>query len=285
MRGYEFYLEGLSVHRAAEKLRLSEVNVLSARMVGKNVVAVEVEANSRKKAFAILHSSCYTIKKVRPTGLLRIREMCMRSVGLFIGAAIALSMLAVMQSRVLRIDVEGSGSYLSAQVKEILSEEGISLLTPMPRESALASARILGLPRVHFCAIKGRGGVLTVQVEVSDETSPLASVPLRAPATGVIEELVVLRGTPLFSVGDSVKQGEEIVGGYTILGEEVKGSIVIARVRVCFPVSKEYDTSEEEAPLQAMLDFGEITDIHIRKTAGGWLVEGTGHAEGELNFG
>ena len=65
MRAIELEIEGLSAHRAVERLRREHIAVLSARRTQKNAVAVCVDANDRKKVFAILRDTCYNIKKVR----------------------------------------------------------------------------------------------------------------------------------------------------------------------------------------------------------------------------
>ncbi len=215
---------------------------------------------------------------------MRVLERARRGVGILLGVAVALLAVLSLQNRVLRIDVTGSGAYLRPQILSILDGRGVGYFSAMPSPNEVA-AEILSLPRVHFCSVKGEGGILTVDVEVGDETQKADPTPLFAPAAGTVEALTVLRGTPLVSVGDSVEAGQEVVGSYMLFGEEKQNCIVVARVKVSFPVAKEYATGEEQARLQALLDFGELTELHTTKTANGWLVEGTGHAEGARNFG
>ena len=286
MRAYEFYLEGLSVYRAVDRLSKEGIEVLSARRTQKNGLILAVNANDRKKAFAILNSSCYNIKKSRPAGAAKLISSCLRAAGLFAGAIVALCGVFFLQGRVLRVSVTGSGAYLEPEIRAILAEEGVGLFSDMPEGSAVA-ARILALPRVHFCTVKGEGGVLTVCVEVGEELSPLKREPLLSPASGVVEQLVVLRGTPLVKAGDNVERGQTLVEPYALAGEaeEKLESTVVAFVRIAFPVSAEYELGEEAAKLQAELDFGQIEGIHTAKTEKGWRVEGTGHAEASLNFG
>lgn len=284
MLRYEFELEGLSVHRAVDRLRREGIAVLSARRIEKNGLKITVNANERKKAFTILQGSCYNIKKCRPAGVLRLAQRVSRAAGAFVGALAVLPCVLFLQGRVLRIEVTGSGAYLEPEIMAVLSAKDVGYFSAMPAPNAVVP-EILSLPRVHFCSVKGENGILTVRVEVGDETSPLAARPLLSPAKGTVEELTVLRGTPLAQVGDSVERGQEIVGDYVLRGEERERCIVVARVRIAYPVSREYELDEERARLQAMLDFGEISDLHTTKTATGWRVEGTGHAEGTMNFG
>lgn len=284
MRTVDFQIEGLSVYRAVEKLR-REIPVLSASKTAKNTLIVRVEAKNRKKAFAILRDSCYNVIKITPTGAEAVRLACLRGVGLFVGGALALAMLFILQGRVLRIDIEGSGSYLFPEVQSILKEEGVTLFSPMPRETGPLTARILALPRVHFCAFGREGGIFTVVIETGDELEPLLSQPLLIPETGEVEELIVLRGTALVKVGDSVKKGQTAVAPYTLSEKTQLPCLVAARVRVKYAVSREYPLGEEQARLQAMLEFGSLEEIVTYETAGGTRVEGIAHAEGALNLG
>ena len=284
MKGVEFELEGLSVHRAVDRLLREGVPILSARMTAKNRIKIAINAADRKKTFAILHGSCYNMIGERSLGLMRLIERASRAVGLFLGSAAAILIVLFMQGRVLKIEVTGSGAYLEPEIRAALFEKGIGYFSAMPDGNTLIPD-VLSLPRVHFVSVKGENGVLTVDVEVSDETQPLSRQPLFSPAGGKVEELTVLRGTAVVEIGQNVETGQEIVAPYALHGEEKRDCLVIARVKIAFPVQREYSLSEERARLQAFLDFGEIADLTMTETEGGWRVEGTGHAEGSVNFG
>ena len=185
-----------------------------------------------------------------------------------------------MQSRVLDIRVVGSGAYYESEVMRILSEKGVKRLGAAPKESAIES-EILSLPRVNFCSLSSRGGVLYVTVEVSDEYAPLL-----APATGTVEELTAVRGTPLVKAGDSVQKGDVCVKGVMLVGEEERPAAVIAYIKVSFPFSAEYACeSEEKARAQAALDYGEGAEFTVTKTETGYLAEGKAYAEASVNIG
>lgn len=283
MKGYEIEVESLSPDRAVERLRREGIVVLSAKRTQKNTALIVIDGKDRKKAFAILQKSCYNRKKVRAVGLVRIREALSRGVGLLAGCLAAFGFVLFAQSRVLRVEVEGSGAYLRSEVESILQESGVKPFSPLPKESSALVASVLRLPRVCFCAMGSEGGVLTVRVEVENGLSS-SSESLVAPAAGTVEELLVLRGTPLVSVGDEVGLGDLLVGGYALYGEDVRPVEVVARAKIVFPVKAEYETDEESARAQALLDFGSLSDMTLKKTERGWLVEGTGAAFASMNF-
>ena len=284
MKGCEITVEGLSAHRAVDKLRLNGITVYAARRTQKNEVVVSLSGKERKKAFAILRGSCYNVKKVRYLGLERVKYACIRAMGILIGAAVCLPAIAFLQGRVLKIEVAGSGSYLHREVKDILSSEGIKPFSAAPKKTSALSARILSLPRVEFCSVKTRGGVLTVTVEVSDTLSPTPHAPLVAPVGGRVEQLFAVRGTPLVSVGDEVRKGDVLVGDYALLNERKEYVVVIARARIAYPVKQVYALTEEQARAQALLDFGELSTLTATQTEEGWLFEGTGRTEVCMNL-
>lgn len=283
-RETEFIIEGLSAFRVIDKLNRAGIAVLSAEKTKKNAVCVRLYSKDAKKGFAILKNSCYNVKKVSPKSISRLLAWGIKSAGLLAGAAVFLFAVTFAQTRVLAIRVVGSGAYYAGEVHDILREKGVKKLGAAPEES-LVAAEILALPRVSFCSLKTAGGVLTVTVEVSDESTEISREPLLSPATGRVEELVIVRGTALVQVGDEVKEGAPVVKGVTLIGEEEREVIVIARVKVSYPFAAQYACeSEEEARAQVGLDFGETQNLHIEKTESGFSATGTAFAEASVNL-
>ncbi len=281
----QIFVEGLSAYRAVDKLVRAGICVCGARKTQKNGVIVEVNSKDVKKVFAILRSSCYNVKKVRYRGFARWKRSALRRVGLLAGAALFLLAVAGAQSRVLRVDVVGSGAYYRDEVLGILSENGVGTLS-LPPDGDLLCAQILSLPRVSFCSFRHSGGILTVEVEVSDEAAPLSGEPLYAPVSGTLEELVIVRGEARAAEGDEVEAGQLLVDNAVTRGEEQFVVLVIACARISRPFSAVYRAEgEEEALAQAMLETQELRDIQIRKTQEGWLVEGTELVSAQVNFG
>ncbi len=284
MKKCGIYIEGLGAERAIDKLVNAQIQVLAAQKPQKNAVVIWVDGKDCKKVFAILQTSCYNIKKVRPQGLLRLVQSCRRSAGLLAGILFFCACTLFFQSRVLAIRVEGSGAYLGEEVKTVLRENGTHLFSAFPRDTAKLSACIMALPRVTYCSFSHEGGVLTVDVEISDENAVAESKPLCAPATGVVERLTVVRGTPLCAVGDTVEQGAPLVGDYAESAAGRRQVVVIAEVVVRYTVRTQYALGEEAALRQAYLDYGELQDIQLTSTQEGTLVEGFARAGAALNL-
>lgn len=283
----EFTVESLSAYRAVEKLAREGVPVLSAQSLGKTTILVKVAAKDRKKAFAILRGSCYNVTNIRSRGLLRLFEGCKRAAGLIVGAAVFTAAALILEARVLRVEISGSGAYYEREIRAILKEEGVGAFSAFPEDTGAISAKILALDRVEFCSFEMKGGVLTVDVEVGEKTQRLKRMPLLAPATGVVEELVVVRGTPLLKEGDRVRMGDMVVDCFALFGEngeERREVEVIARVTVRYEAEREYVLPEEKALAQAYLDFGPLEDIKSTKTEKGFRIGGIARSTAVLGL-
>ena len=284
LRRTQITVTSLTAYRVPDKLAREGIPVLSVRKTQKNGITFEVASKDRKKVFAILRGSCYNVEKIRFRAFSAFAELCVRSAGLLVGAALFLLLVLGAQTRVLKIEVVGNGAFYEAEVMSVLERGGVKHFSAAPKETGALCAEILSLPRVSYCSIAAKGGVVTVEVRVSDENALLESVPLLSPATGVVEELVVVRGTARVSVGDRVEKGAAIVDCAALYGETERRVVVIARVKISFPVAQEYGGSEADARASAYLEFGEISDIKVEQTEKGWLVTGTGYAEGAVNL-
>ncbi len=274
-------IESLSSVRVLDKLSKAGISILGAEKTQKNTITVWVDGKDCEKVFAILRGSCYNIKEIKPRGAERVRKLCVKSAGLILGAVLFLLLVFGFQSRIMRVEVTGSGSYYSAQVLDILEESGAKPLGALPKNDSEIKAAILALPRVSFCSLQFDGGVLRVVVEVSDENGLSSSEPLLAPASGEVTELTLVRGRACVQIGDSVERGAVIADGTL---EDGRSVIVIARVKVRYPVKQEYALGEREALAQAELDFGVLEEVKAAPTDGGFLIEGYASATSSVNL-
>ncbi len=280
-----FTVRSLSASRAPERLAKGGVGVLGARELQKNAVEVTIRAKDMKKAFAILQSSCYNIENIRYRGSARAAQRALASAGLLAGALLFCAVSLFASTRVLKVEVQGSGAYYEREVLAILREEGVTPFSAMPRDTGGCTARILSLPGVEFCSFKREGSILVVEVQCAQSEAPIAGMPLTSPVSGVVEELIVIRGTALVFEGEEVAAGDTVIADYVLRGEKKIPVAVIGSVTVRSEFSKEYEGTEAEAVAQAMLDFGSPAEIHTRKTERGWLVEGVAKTSVSLNLG
>lgn len=277
-------VSSLSAERVLDKLGREQIMIYSANKVGKNEITFEVLSKERKKVFAILQGSCYNVSKVRERGLTLLYKKCLKGIGFLLGAVLFCFIVLSAQSRILKIEVVGSGAYYEREVLSILEQKGVMRFSSAPKDSALLSAEILSLPLVSYCAMKCDGGILTVEVRVSSEESLKRFEPLLTPVSGKVEELIVVRGTPQVKIGDLVESGQTLVEPISFYGERQEKTIVIAMATISFPISEVFSGTEEEVRAAAILKYGQISELHIEKTERGYLVSGTAYADAAMNL-
>ncbi len=284
MKKTRLSIQGLGVEKVIDKLAKEGIALFDIKILQKNTLIVGVRGKDLKKVFAILRGSCYNIKKVRLYGLLFWRAAALKSAGLILGAVVFCFAVCFFQTRILRVRVVGSGAYYEQEIKHILNEGNGKILSPVPKDYSCYTVQILSLPRVSFCSFANSGGILTVRVEVSEERLPIEGVPLAAPTSGILEDLVVVRGTPLIAVGEPVVAGQILVDCKSVYGESVRSVLVIARARVRYDFSVEYSLSEEDARAQLFLDYGTTQSLVFTPTQEGVHIEGKAFLDAELNF-
>lgn len=175
-----------------------------------------------EKAFAIFDKPCYNICVVKNSAKRRFLSLAKLRAGLFVGAAAFVALAVFANTFVLKIEVSGSGSYLEADVRKIILDEGAREFKPFSAlNKAVATGRILSLPQVTFCNIERRGSVLVVDVQVDDEHFGSANTkPLLSDTDGVVRNIVAVCGTAAVSAGDTVKKGDTLIYAHMLSGEE-----------------------------------------------------------------
>ena len=144
---------------------------------------------------------------------------------LLVGFIIFAMLSVLLPGRVLFIEIIGNETVPDEQLMGCLEDCGVYFGM---RASDLRSERIknqlLGnIPELQWVGVTASGCVATIHVEErSDANYPSqkenAVSSIVAAVDGIISEMTVYRGNPLFRIGQSVKAGETIISGYTDCG-------------------------------------------------------------------
>ena len=266
----ELEIVGIAPQRALDKLARAGICVYDVQKRGAACLNLRVKCKETEKIFAIFSGSCYTVTKKRPLRLKRLALRAAKRAGAAAGAVLALLIAAASNAFVLRVEVEGSGARYAPRAREILAEEGVKAFRLYDGEGAeQARARMLALPGVVFAELEKSGCVLTVTLEADEEIAPPALArELVSPASGVVEELTVLRGTALAAEGDTVAAGQTLAGGFFFTEEGARReTFAIARCSILC----EYTQSVRAASDGESARKNAIAAAHMN--AGGELVE------------
>jgi sporulation protein YqfD len=209
---------------------------------------VIIDFNDSNKFFAICKNMCYNKKVVKFKGILSPFAKAFYKIGVVLGAiAFALSVW-FFSGIILNVSVEGSGKRLEAETLSKLESLSIKRLSRFSQIDyrEVENAILLANDKISFVSVYKRGNTLVVNVELSSsEDKPLSKFDgdLVCDFDGTIEEVSVLRGTPLVKVGDKVTAGSVLVGAY-LEGKDGERfeTFVVARVKILQTLSFEYQT-------------------------------------------
>ena len=236
--------------------------------------------------------STYTGKKLRAIGALKYVEWSKRRVGLLLGGLLCVCMVLVSEQFVFSIELTGTQAY-AREVKMALEEAGIRPFFPYQTgKEDLICANLLAIEDVEYCSVRKIGHRVIVELR----TSPFSQMQkndnvMQAKHSGTLAAMTVLRGTPFKKIGESVVEGEPLVGNW--LQMEAGGQVrveIIARVRIaCVWEGTIEAESEEEAFAKTFLLLGladghKMTDKEIVEHDGLYRVKIAYEAIETLNF-
>ncbi|MBR3804291.1 MAG: sporulation protein YqfD [Clostridia bacterium] len=243
-----YKVSGKNIRNLPVYLHLKKVSVYSFSMLGENESLVNIDYKDRNIFFAICKNMCYNKKVTGYKGILSPFAKAFYKIGVVLGAiAFALSVW-FFSGIILNVSVEGSGKRLEAETLSKLESLSIKRLSRFSQIDyrEVENAILLANDKISFVSVYKRGNTLVVNVELSSsEDKPLSKFDgdLVCEFDGTIEEVSVLRGTPLVKVGDKVSAGSVLVGAY-LEGKDGERfeTFVVARVKVLQTLSFEYQT-------------------------------------------
>lgn len=206
---------------ALRKLKKAQISIYNCEK-SQVYFLFSVKDKDIKKVFAIFEKPCYNFCIVAESAKNSLIKKALSRIGLIAGAAAFIVIAAISNLFVFKISVTGSGSYLSPEVKRIVYESGIKEFSYFKGfDAPMATGKILALPQVTFCNIKKNGSVLCIDVQVdSEHSSTVLKTPLTSDRSGKVVNIICVCGTVVRTVGETVRQGDELIAPYTIVGEE-----------------------------------------------------------------
>lgn len=147
---------------------------------------------------------------------------------LLVGIMMLIIISSLIQNRVLFIKVSGNDTVATQLILSKAEECGICFgaNTSLIRSEAVKNQLMGNIPELQWVGINISGTVAEIQVsersekeEQQKQENVVSSVV--ACRDGIITEMTVEKGYPLFSVGQSVKTGDVLVSGYTDCGIKI----------------------------------------------------------------
>ena len=147
---------------------------------------------------------------------------------ILIGFAVILFLTVFLPERILFLQVTGNETVAEKQIVEYVKESGLcfGVKAADVRSENTKNYLLSQLPQLQWVGVTTAGCVATVRVqERSIPETPAYNgetvAGIVAACDGVVTDMTVQNGTPLVSVGQSVKAGDMLISGYTDCGRVV----------------------------------------------------------------
>ncbi len=281
-------VEGVLPERALLRLKRAGISLYNAKKVEKNVILFRVKKKDAEKVFAIYPKVCYNdssrlykVSEAGGVGLQRIIDFFRRRVGVVLGILVFCGLTLAADNLVLGVQFVGSSVY-KREILQTLRENGIEKFSfyPEGREPTV-TAKLLTLHGVEFCSVKKEGLWVRVEMHIDPfAVQTLDRQSLKAKRAGEIRSITVLRGTALKAKGDSVAEGEELVGNYFLKEDGTSIRVeAIARVQIVCRYAELLKVEDEECAFAegylalALSEKDEILEKKITRTEEGFFVE------------
>ena len=269
-------LEGAFPERALIRLKREKIPVFNAKKVKKNQILFSIKRKHTEKVFAIYQNlwynrdddRAYTLKKVGGNVSFGVFELVKRRVGLVIGAVLFGGICLFAQNYILRVEIVGSSVY-RREILQLLDQGGLGTYQRYDQANNQAvCAEIFKLDGVSFCSIQKQGVTLLVDVRTNPFVEPLlVQGDMLSNHDGKVLSICALRGTPQVGVGDEIKRGQTLVGGYFCKqsGEQVCVEVIATAKLLCCYQTQVLAETQEEAFAQAYLQLPDLQGIEIKE--------------------
>ena len=268
-----YRVSGKNINYLPVFLHRKGIDVLEFKLIDKTIALVTIDRADLRKFFAICKNMCYNKKVVKFRGVLSPLTLFVNKVGLCVGLIAFITFSTLLSGVCLGVKIQGSGRVLENQTRSVIKSLGVDkyVLFKDINYKEIENRILSSNPKITFVSAYKNGNYLVVDIEVTSSRVEILgqnSSDIVSSVDGVVEEIVVLRGTPLVKVGDTVKAGDLLVGAYSLGKEnEEYPTFTVARVKVIQEFEFSYKInilSDREIELAyALAEFnagGEVVD-------------------------
>ncbi len=231
-----------------EMLHRKGVDVLKVKKVDCNNVIITVDYVYRNIFFAICKNMCYNVKRIWYKGVMSPFANLVRYSSVVIGFILFVILSSFLGNSILQIDYIGSGKSVANQTAHLLEEYGVKKYDNFSKLDFvdLQTYILENSPNLSFVTCKKSGNRLIIDsrlIKVENPSISHGGKDIISDVDGVITKISVLRGTSLFNVGDTVKVGDVLIGGYAIgSNEETYESFALGYVIISYKYNEVFKT-------------------------------------------
>lgn len=272
-----YKVQGLNLDRFINSVKNRDITLINVKKITNKEMIVSVYAFDSKKFFAIAKELCYNIIKINETGKALPLVKLYRSLGLFVGAIVFILSTCVLNDFIYGFSFSGTGSVYQREVLAYLNSVGIKKFS---RFSSIDFERLednilSSNSHLSFVSAEKHGNTLKFDLAIATDNVDRLNGDvefLYSEVSGVVEKIVVYRGTAMVAVGDNVEKGALLVDGNMTIKEQIIKTGVIANVSLITQETIVYTDSkegqEQKATLLALANFDDkdVLDVDVQVT-------------------
>lgn len=212
------------------------IPVFDLLVVDALTISIRIKRTDYKELKALLEKRNEEISIKQKTGTYwSLRNFCKRPL-LIVGICILFFLTIFLPTRILFVRVEGNKCVPTQQILEEAERTGICFGTSRRsvRSERIKNTVLSYIPQLQWVGINTYGCVAVISVQertpadVSSQLPNISSVV--ADWDGIIQSMVVTRGTPMCSVGQAVYKDQVLVSAYTDCGSVIKATRAEAEI-------------------------------------------------------
>lgn len=205
-----------------------------------------VDFADRKKLFAISRNMCYNIHILKYYGKISPVKKVLSRLGLAVCFAFFTAFTFFIDGYVGKIVYKGDGEYLAPEISALLSSEGVRENSFLKVDlKSVEKAIVKNVNSIAYVSVSKSGRVVTVEAYLAEKepTSMNVKKPnITATCSGKVTALNVLSGTACVGVGDSVQEGDVLIDGYYLNGEEKVLTYALGEIEILVTYVYEYQS-------------------------------------------
>lgn len=198
--------------------KLSATSVLHAPTVAGGKLMFSVPSKDCAKIIALLDELCYNYKIMAINGVFAYAFSLLKRLGIIVGIVLSVAVFVIYSFFVVEIDGD-----FSPEVENVLFSHGIAEGKFVPALDCEKIGReIRSLDGVSFASVERIGTRVRVHVRNEQDEKPFVQYggEVKAVCDSVVTRIVVFGGTCEVEVGQTVKSGDVLIGGYYLVGDE-----------------------------------------------------------------
>lgn len=201
--------------------QITEISEIKNVKFINNQLKFIVPRKNKKKVESILAKKEIEILNKDHQGIVGFLNKTILRLGVIIPIVIFMIFLFICNHFVFKYEIIGNELIPSGDVYEILEKNNIKgLLNKNKIDKTKIENEIMELDKVSFVSVIVKGNTLIINLKEKVFNSEYEEkddfVPLKSGFNGIITEINVIQGTPLVKVGQTVKEGQELIAPFVI---------------------------------------------------------------------